>query len=66
MALDAALETLAADTRAVEQAIVTLYENIRALKDTGYSYNEIELATGFPRGTIQNIAAGRNPRFSVE
>jgi len=43
-----------------------LYDSIRAAKDLGYSYSELEQATGFPRGTVQNIVSGRNPRLTVE
>lgn len=66
MATDSTLVDIATHTRAVTEAIVELYDAIRAAKDSGYSYNELEKATKFPRGTLQNIAAGKNPRFSVE
>jgi hypothetical protein len=39
---------------------------MRAAKTNGYSYRELEGATGFPRGTVQNIVDGRNPRLTVE
>lgn len=66
MATDATLEGIRTRTVECVDCIVALYEAIRNAKDTGYSYNELEIVTGFPRGTLQNIAAGRNPRFSVE
>lgn len=66
MATDVTLESITASVRTVEAAIVELYDSIRAAKAQGYAYNELEKATGFPRGTLQNIAAGRNPRFTIE
>lgn len=63
---DATLDDITAQARAIEQAIIRLYETIRAAKDRDYSYNELQAATGFPRGTMQNIVAGQNPRYSVE
>ncbi|WP_167103369.1 hypothetical protein [Mycobacterium sp. DL592] len=53
------VSAVVADTR-------KLYDLIRAAKELGYSYNELEQATGFPRGTVQNIVSGRNPRLTVE
>lgn len=53
------VEAIVADTR-------KLYDLIRAAKELGYSYNELEQATGFPRGTVQNIVSGRNPRLTIE
>jgi len=43
-----------------------LYGLIRVAKELGYSYNELERATGFARGTLQNIVDGRNPRLTVD
>lgn len=51
---------------AITCAILALYDAIREAKENNYSYNELGIVTGMPRGTIQNIAAGKNPRFSVE
>ena len=65
-ATDATLNNIAEQTRATAVAIMQLYDAIREAKDNNYSYNELERATGMPRGTLQNIAAGRNPRFSLE
>lgn len=47
-------------------AVIELYEAVREAKNNDYSYREIETHTGFPRGTIQNIIAGTNPRFTIE
>ncbi|QXO14366.1 hypothetical protein SEA_CHASER_139 [Mycobacterium phage Chaser] len=66
MATDATLAGIEEQARNVTAGIVALYDAIREAKESGYSYNELEIVTGFPRGTLQNIAAGKNPRFSVE
>ncbi|UXA10253.1 hypothetical protein KXD97_19145 [Mycobacterium sp. SMC-8] len=61
--------TLVAINQRVHEAVTTtlkLYDLIRAAKDLGYSFLELEAATGFARGTLQNIVDGKNPRFSVE
>jgi len=50
----------------VVTATRALYGLIRAAKELGYSYNELERATGFARGTLQNIVDGRNPRLTVD
>jgi hypothetical protein len=65
MASDATLGAVAKQATEVTAAIVALYDALRSAKENGYSYNELEAATGIPRGTMQNIAAGKNPRFSV-
>lgn len=62
---DATLDTLTKQVADIEAAILSLYDGIRHAKDNGYSYNELIAATRFSRGTVQNIADGRNPRFSV-
>lgn len=45
--------------------LISLYALIKYAKENGYSYNELEITTGMPRGTIQNIAAGQAPKFEV-
>lgn len=45
--------------------IIELYDAIREAKNNDYSYREIETHTGLPRGTIQNIISGDNPRFTI-
>ena len=47
-----------------DDAILNLYDAIRAAKQQGYSYSELETVTGFPRGTMQAIIAGQNPRIT--
>lgn len=47
-------------------AVIELYEAVREAKARDYGYREIETYTGFPRGTIQNIIAGNNPRLTIE
>jgi hypothetical protein len=63
---DATLEAITQRTREVSAAVVALYESIREAKENGYAYSELGVATGFPRGTLQNIVSGKNPRLSVE
>ncbi|MBI3226171.1 MAG: hypothetical protein HYZ39_14050 [Mycolicibacterium cosmeticum] len=61
--------TLTAITAHVDDALKatrTVYDLVRAAKKLGYSYPELERATGFARGTLQNIIDGRNPRLTVE
>ncbi|OYN81758.1 hypothetical protein [Mycolicibacterium sphagni] len=66
MATDATLDTIGAQTFEIAAAIIALYDLIREAKATGYSYNELEFVTKFPRGNLQVIAAGGNPRFNPE
>ncbi|UJQ87125.1 hypothetical protein SEA_VETRIX_131 [Mycobacterium phage Vetrix] len=66
MVSDATLLSIAARTEAIIAETVALYDAIRDAKENGYSYNELEQATKFTRGTLQNIAAGKNPRLSIE
>lgn len=49
-----------------EDAVIALYDAIRWAKANGYSYSELDTYTGFSRGNIQNITAGRNPRFVMD
>jgi len=63
---DATLRAIRQGTRAAISSARTLYEVIRVAKANGYSYRELEGVTGFPRGTVQNIVDGRNPRLTVE
>ncbi len=63
---DPTLRAISEGTRAAIASTRALYEVIRAAKSNGYSYNELEGVTGFPRGTMQNIVAGRNPRLTVD
>jgi hypothetical protein len=56
---------IAEQARSVIAGSRALYNLIRAAKARGYSFNELEQATGFPRGTVQNVVAGRNPRLTV-
>lgn len=65
-AADATLDAITQETKKVTAALVALYDAIRTAKENDYSYNELEAATGLSRGTLQNIAAGKNPRFGVE
>lgn len=62
---DTVLDHIARQRAAVNTAILALYDAIRDAKKNDYSYNELEAASGFTRGTVQNIVAGSNPRFSV-
>ncbi|SUA03315.1 hypothetical protein [Mycolicibacterium fortuitum] len=62
---DAVLDDIARQRAATNAAIIALYDAIRDAKRNDYSYNELEAASGFTRGTVQNIVAGSNPRFSV-
>jgi hypothetical protein len=66
MGTDSTLDDIRARTVECVDSIVELYDAIRLAKDTGYAYGELGVATGFARGTLQNIIAGKNPRFSVE
>ncbi|ALY07441.1 hypothetical protein SEA_GUUELAD_129 [Mycobacterium phage GuuelaD] len=66
MVSDATLISIASRTEAIIAETVALYDAIREAKENGYSYNELEQATKFTRGTLQNIAAGKNPRLSIE
>jgi hypothetical protein len=63
---DPTLRAISEGTRAAVASTRALYEVIRAAKANGYSYRELEGVTGFPRGTVQNIVDGRNPRLTVE
>lgn len=63
---DPTLNTLRALRVNAEDAVIDFYDAIRHAKANGYSYNELDIYTGLPRGTLQNIAAGKNPRFTVE
>ena len=62
---DTVLDDIARQRAATNAAIIVLYDAIRDAKSNDYSYNELEAASGFTRGTVQNIVAGSNPRFSV-
>lgn len=57
------IERLAVAARAAAQE---LYAAIRRAKSNGYSFNELEAATGLPRGTVQNVVSGRTPRLTVD
>lgn len=46
----------------ISDAIHILYDQIRDAKDDGYTYSQLEVATGFARGTLQNIVDGLDPR----
>jgi hypothetical protein len=63
---DRTLIAIAKRVDAVNDSTRGLYDLIRAAKELGYSYLELEAATGFARGTLQNIVDGKNPRFSVD
>ncbi len=63
---DPTLDAIREATRAAKSSTRALYEVMRAAKTNGYSYRELEDATGFPRGTVQNIVDSRNPRLTVE
>ncbi|ALI29828.1 hypothetical protein XA26_60470 [Mycolicibacterium fortuitum] len=65
MSNDDVLDDIARQRAATNAAIIALYDAIRDAKSNDYSYNELETASGFTRGTVQNIVAGSNPRFSV-
>ncbi|OBK55157.1 hypothetical protein [Mycolicibacterium fortuitum] len=65
MSNDDVLDDIARQRAATNAAIIALYDAIRDAKRNDYSYNELEAASGFTRGTVQNIVAGSNPRFSV-
>ncbi|AIY49021.1 MULTISPECIES: hypothetical protein [Mycolicibacterium] len=65
MSNDDVLDDIARQRAATNAAIIALYDAIRDAKSNDYSYNELEAASGFTRGTVQNIVAGSNPRFSV-
>ncbi|NOQ60811.1 hypothetical protein [Mycolicibacterium fortuitum] len=65
MSNDDVLDDIARQRAATNEAIIALYDAIRDAKSNDYSYNELEAASGFTRGTVQNIVAGSNPRFSV-
>ncbi|QDK03645.1 hypothetical protein SEA_FINNRY_123 [Mycobacterium phage Finnry] len=62
---DATLSEIRERAEKIKRDILALYQCIRAAKDNGYSYNELGNATGFPRGTLQNVLVGKTPRFSV-
>ncbi|AEK07138.1 hypothetical protein JOEDIRT_125 [Mycobacterium phage JoeDirt] len=66
MVSDPTLDDIASRTQELIEGTLALYELIRHAKNNGYSYNELELATKFTRGTLQTIASGRNPRLSIE
>lgn len=54
-----------ADLRlAADEAVATLYQEIRRAKRSGVPYSQLERVTGLPRGTLQNICAGRSPGFT--
>lgn len=63
---DQVLDSISERIHQITLDLIALYDLIRYAKDNGYSYNELGITTGFPRGTIQNIAAGQNPRFTVD
>lgn len=65
MARPVNLRALAATQDQIESEILAFYDEIRHAYDSGYSYNEILEYVKLPRGTLQNILNGRNPRFSV-
>ncbi|AYB70467.1 hypothetical protein SEA_SAMTY_123 [Mycobacterium phage Samty] len=65
MTTDATLSEIRERAEKIKRDILALYQCIRAAKDNGYSYNELGNATGFPRGTLQNVLVGKTPRFSV-
>ena len=65
MSNDDVLDDIARQRAATNAAIIALYDAIRDAKSNAYSYNELEAASGFTRGTVQNFVAGSNPRFSV-
>ncbi|ALA06631.1 hypothetical protein SEA_LUMOS_125 [Mycobacterium phage Lumos] len=62
---DATLSEIRERAEKITRDILALYQCIRDAKDNGYSYNELGNATGFPRGTLQNVLVGKTPRFSV-
>jgi hypothetical protein len=66
MAADATLDAITRQFGKAAADIIALYDAIREAKENGYSYNELEAATGLARGTLQNIVVGKNPRFTVE
>jgi hypothetical protein len=50
----------------IHSRIIVLYKQIEDAIDSGeVSYTDIVEATGFARGTVQNIVDGRRPRFTV-
>ena len=63
---DATLTDISEQARAVAITLIQLYDAIREAKANGYSYQELQTATGIARGTIQNIVAGGNPRFTLQ
>lgn len=63
---DTTLDSISERITQITIDLIGLYDLIRYAKDHSYSYNELGIVTGFPRGTLQNIAAGQNPRFTVE
>lgn len=62
---DAVLNGIGEQRRTATAAVVKFYDAIREAKNCGYSYSELDGSTGLSRGTIQNIVAGKNPRFTV-
>lgn len=65
MARPVNLRDLAATQDQIKSDILAFYDEIRRAKDQGNSYNDILDFVDMPRGTLQNILNGSNPRFSV-
>lgn len=59
------LRDLAVTQDQIKSDILAFYDEIRRAQEQGHSYNDILDFIDMPRGTLQNILNGRNPRFSV-
>ncbi len=62
---NAYLDRLAGMNDEAKTAVLAFYDEVRRAKINGASYNDIIAETNLPRGTVQNIVDGRNPRYSV-
>ncbi|PVA24642.1 hypothetical protein [Mycobacteroides abscessus] len=65
MARPVNLRDLARTQDQIKSDILAFYDEIRHAHERGYSYNDILEFVDMPRGTLQSILNGRNPRFSV-
>jgi hypothetical protein len=59
----AGLDDLSDQVEEIRAAVEMLYDMIRDQKDDGATYDELIEATGFARGTLQNIVDGRSPKI---
>lgn len=64
--MDECLAELPNVAHSASEAVLDLYEAIRQARRLGATYDQLVSCTGLARGTVQNVLAGKLPRFAPD